>query len=202
MVILSLFDRTGIMVQPWADAGYECWAVDLQHEGDVVENGVRYIEADLRTWIPPYGVDYGMVFAFPPCTHLASSGARWFKQKGLPAFSDAILLVERAAVLCEAIGAPYMIENPVGMLSSYWREPDHSFHPFEYGGYLEHSGDLYKKRTNLWTGNGFKMPAPLDDVPLHGSKMAKVPEIKGRANIRSATPAGFAKAVFELNHDD
>ena len=78
----------------------------------------------------------------------------------------------------------YFIENPVGVLSTLWRKPDFSFHPFEYGGYLDpateyqhplfpHSIaplDAYKKLTCLWAGGGFTMPAlrPVEAVRSKG----------------------------------
>jgi hypothetical protein len=57
-----------------------------------------------------------------------------------------------------------MLENPVGVLSSYWRKPDHTFDPCDYGGYLNPAGDAYTKKTCLWTGGGFIMPGkkPVD----------------------------------------
>lgn len=201
-VVLSLCDRTATMVRPWADAGHECWVVDIQHEGDKVRDGVRYIGADIRSWLPPYGTDYAIVFAFPLCTHLAVSGARWFKGKGLGRFSEAIELVERCNAICEAVGAPYMIENPVSTLSSYWRAPDYTFDPCDYGGYLDPEGDHYTKRTCLWTGGGFRMPPPKRVYPHDGSKLHLLAPSPDRADIRSQTPAGFARAVFQANTGD
>jgi hypothetical protein len=104
--------------------------------------------------------------------------------------------------MCEASGAPYMIENPVGTLSTYWRDPDYSFDPNDYG-------DPYTKKTLLWTGNGFVMPpvvkpgdmfeAPTWVEPTEGSKMHKLPPSADRADLRSVTPQGFADAVFRAN---
>lgn len=93
-----------------------------------------------------------------------------------------------------------MIENPVGRLSTAWRKPDHTFNPCDFGGYLEPAGDAYTKRTCLWTGGGFVMPEPRPVAPTAGSMMhtryAPGPE---RANLRAATPMGFARAVFLAN---
>ncbi len=54
-VIISLCDRTGNMVRPWADAGWECWCVDVQHSirRPVVKDSIRYQWGDVRTWCPP-----------------------------------------------------------------------------------------------------------------------------------------------------
>lgn len=152
-IVLSLFDRTGNMVRPWAEAGCECWCVDIQHKGIHQEGNIRFIGADLRLWEVPDDVEPRMVFAFPPCTDLAVSGARWWKDKGLRSLAEGIGLVAKAHELATESGAPWMIENPVGALSTHWRKPDAQFDPCEFAGYLDDpEQDAYTKRTCLWTG--------------------------------------------------
>jgi hypothetical protein len=187
VIVLSLCDRTGIMVEPWAEAGYECVTVDLQTSGD-----------DVRHYLPPR-TEYAAVFAFPPCTDLAVSGARWFRGKGLLGLAQALEVVDACRRICEWSGAPWMLENPVSTLSTYWREPDQIFDPYEYGGYLNPPGDAYTKKTCLWTGGGFVMPSKKPVAPLLGSIMHKLPPSTDRGDLRSVTPAGFARAVFEAN---
>lgn len=197
-IALSLCDYTGNILKPWADAGYRCIAVDIKHSGVNIRDGIEYVEADVREYLPPLG-NYAICFAFPPCTHLASSGARWFKQKGLKALKEAIELVEAVRRIAEWAEAPYCIENPVGTLSTYWRKPDFKFNPCDYGGYLDPPVDAYTKATCLWTGNGFVMPEPKPIEPIEGSKMHLLPPSKDRADLRSVTPMGFSRAVFEAN---
>lgn len=198
-LVLSICDKTGVMVQPWLEAGYRCMIVDIQHpKGETVEGRLTKVGADITTWLPPL-TEYAATFAFPPCTHLANSGARWFKDKGLPALIEGLQLVEAARRICEWTRAPWLLENPNGTLSTYWRKPDHSFDPHEYGGYLPGGGDAYTKHTNLWVGGGFVMPDKRPVEPTEGSKMHFVPPSAERANIRSATPEGFARAVFAAN---
>jgi len=191
-IILSLCDRTGIMVRPWADAGFECWCVDLQHDGDEVRDGIRFLRADVLRFLPPK--DTAFVCAMPPCTHLAVSGARWFKEKGLAALREAVEVVERCAAICEWSESPWLLENPIGVLSTHWRKPDYIFQPW-------HFGDLESKATCLWTGGGFVMPefecvTKPDDVRESVWRCPPGPE---RSNIRSETFPGFARAVFEAN---
>lgn len=199
-VVISLCDRTGKMVEPWAEAGYECWCYDIQHGPGMRQDGlIRWIGCDLRydVSIP---AEVAIAFAFPPCTDLASSGARWWKGKGLRALSKAIELVARCADLCDSTGAPWMLENPIGALSTHWRKPDAMFDPCDYAGYLENpSEDAYTKKTCLWVGNGFITPAPKRVFPALGSKMHLIPPSADRANLRAVTPAGFARAVFIAN---
>jgi len=193
-IMLSLFDHSGVMAEPWAEAGYECYCVDIQNDNSTANVGLGRIHkvcADIEHWIPPQG-DIRFVAAFPPCTDLAVSGARWFQLKGLRALSKAIALFARSQEIVEAIGAPYLIENPVSTISTYWRKPDYTFDPCDYG-------DPYTKKTCLWTGNGFVMPPKTPVEPVEGSKMHLLPPSPERANLRSVTPQGFARAVFNAN---
>lgn len=199
-MMLSLCDRTGTMARPWADAGVLCYCVDIQHEpGETRDGNIVWVGADLTTWLPPRE-PIVFVAGFPPCTHLAVSGARWFRDKGLGALAEGLGLVAKAAEVGEWSGAPWFVENPISTISTYWRKPDHLFDPFEYGGYQGGDGDGYTKRTCLWTGGGFVMPEKrpvqlaMDHDRIH--KAAPSPE---RGDLRSQTPAGFARAVFEAN---
>ena len=200
--VLSLCDRTGNMVQPWLDAGYEAITVDLQ-DSPTSNKARRHIVADVVAWrYPASATKPACVFGFPPCTHLAVSGARWFKDKGLGALIGALQIVNSVREICETSGAPYMIENPVGTLSTYWRDADHTFDPCDYG-------DPYTKKTCLWTGGGFVMPPVVKPgdmfnpatwvEPTLGSMMHKMPPSADRGDTRSVTPMGFARAVFAAN---
>jgi hypothetical protein len=80
--------------------------------------------------------------------------------------------------------------------------PNYRFHPWQYAGWLEEperSAEAYTKETCLWTGNGFVMPDRRPVDPIMGSKMHLLPPSEDRANLRSATPMGFALAVFAAN---
>lgn len=197
--VISLFDYSANMVVPWAKVGFLCYCVDLQHPaGKNVDGNIVRVGADVREWLPPFS-EVKMLFAFPPCTHVAVSGARWFQDKGLGALIETLELFEAAVRLAEWTGAPYMIENPVSTVSTYWRKPDYTFNPCDYGAYRVPAGDAYTKKTCLWTGNGFIMPEAKEVKPVEGSRMHRLPPSKDRANLRSATPTGFAQAVFEAN---
>jgi len=200
MWYIGTFEKSGIMARPWVEAGYHALCVDLTCEPGE-RDGVIYERANMLDWVPPrHVVEEGVAFfaSFPPCDHLAVSGARWFKGKGLGALALSVQLFERAAFWAEWFGAPYLIENPVSTISSYWRKPDHTFHPWQYCGLCP--DDAYTKKTCLWTGGEFVMPPPThpDDV-VPDDRIHKAPPSPDRADIRSATPLGFARAVFEVN---
>lgn len=193
--VLSLCDLTGEMVKPWAEAGYKCTCIDLQHSirRPRVEGNITYLWGNVRSLSPALVGHPRVVFAFPPCTDLAVSGARDFSRKGLRAIIDALELVEACHQIAQWAEALWMLENPVGRLSSAWRKPDYLFDPCDYG-------DPYTKKTCLWTGGGFVMPPKQRVEPVLGSMMHKLPPSAERANLRSATPPGFARAVFLANH--
>lgn len=205
--VVSLFDKTGVMVKPWLDAGYEAFIVDIQHppayadKGITTENKLHKVYYDLSMpWLPPVEKDsIKFTAAFPPCFHLAVSGAKWFKGKGLRALGGSINMFATAAEFCEWAGAPYMIENPVSTISTYWRKPDYNFHPWYFTGY--NPEDNYTKKTCLWTGNGFRMPDKFiaENAEDPDDRIHKCPPGDKRSDIRSKTPEGFAKAVYETN---
>ena len=206
-IVISLFDVSGVMVKPWLESGYECWIVDTQHppsyetDGITTEGKLNKVHADLtRPWLPPMDRDrIAFVSAFPPCDHLAVSGARWFKGKGLRRLSESVAMFATAAEFCEWSKAPYFIENPVSNISSHWRKPDYKFHPHEYTGYCDK--DNYTKNTCLWTGGGFVMPK-IHKNDLLGDpddRIHKCPPGPDRHNFRSATPEGFSQAVYIEN---
>jgi len=198
---VSLFDFTGNMLRPWRDAGYECHLYDIQHpEGVTERDGFICHGVDLS--VCPEVIACDFLSCFPPCTHVAVSGSRWMRGKGLRALQESIAFFATAAEYADRCGAPYLIENPMSTISTYWREPDYKFHPCHYSGYVD-GGDNYTKETWLWTGNGFVMPpkrmsGDLFDMP-DTTYIHHQPPGEERANIRGATPMGFAVAVFEAN---
>jgi len=78
-----LFDHTTNMVAPWADAGFPSYCIDIQRpSGKRRDGNIIRVGADVREWLPPFAA-VAAVFAFPPCTDVAVSGARWFQDKGI-----------------------------------------------------------------------------------------------------------------------
>ncbi len=218
MRIVSLFDYTGLMTMPWTFAGHWTCLVDWRHE----EGDPHPLAMEVRGWdlrdeevegkIAELRPD--VVFSFPDCTHLAVSGVRHWRDKE----RQDLYFQARAVDLCrlaERVGSrlniPWFVENPTGALQGYWRRPDFIFHPYEYGGYLrgmeEHPfwpkyiapSDAYPKATGLWFGNGFVPPEkrPVEPEPGYSRQMQLLGGKRFKTKvIRSATPRGFAYAVF------
>jgi len=228
---IFLFDYTGIMAKPWADAGYLCYCFDGQHEpgvnqvGNIIKVGMWFSKKEcdneyfknIDDILKITGENVSFVFGFPECTDLAVSGAAHFakKRKGNARFQEeAMQMVYMVSDLAKMIGCPWALENPISVISTKWRKPCYKFHPYEYGGYLPEddvhpiypgyikSRDAYPKKTCIWSGNGFVMPEknPVEVLPGYSDQHKKLggKSLKTK-NIRSATPRGFAKAVFEYN---
>lgn len=203
--VISRCDRTGNMVKPWADAGYECFCFDIEHSIRVPrrDGNIHFLWGDARTVRRPTDKRIAAFFAFPPCTHVSGSGARDFRLKGGQMLRDALEIFEACRQAAEWSGAPYCLENPVGVLSSipHIGRPDHYFDPLQYTAFER--GDHYTKKTCLWTGNGFVMPPEAKDPSLAGVKpddrIHKASPGEDRGDIRSVTPMGFARAVFNAN---
>lgn len=190
---ISMCDKTGNMLKPWARHGYHCICVDTQHSirHNTVKDNIHYVWGDCRSWVPPY--QPFILFAFPPCTHLASSGARDFKKKGWQMLRDGMDLFMACKFAAEWANCPYMIENPVGRISGLHHKYTYSFDPCDYG-------DPYTKKTCLWVGGGFVMPKKNPVPATLGSIMHTMSFSKDRTDKRNTTPMGFARAVFEANH--
>lgn len=202
-IAVFLCDKSGRAAEPWAAAGIECFCVDVQHSirKDRREGLINFVWGDARSWTPPAGRMIIFVAAFPPCTHVAVSGSRDFQTKRGGMLRDALETFEACRQAAAWSGAPYMIENPVGVLSSisHIGKPDHYFHPSDFTAF--EMNDNYTKKTCLWVGNGFVMPAPdrIDGLPPPDDRIHKATPGAGRADVRSETPRGFARAVFEAN---
>lgn len=228
-VAIFLYDLTGLMAQPWLDAGYECWLFDGQHQDGITRQGNLFkvgmwfhhdqVEKHAEDIARMVGGKAEFVFSFPECTDLTNAGSKHWAKKRMenPNFLDeAVALAKLApavgkACRCDCWGA----ENPVGKLSTLWRKPDFWFDPCDYGQYLPEDDlhplypdvypprDAYNKKTGIWAGPGFKRP-PVDRLePLHKDNpgWAKCGGKPTRTkNIRSATPRGWVIAAFLANH--
>lgn len=212
-IVVFLCDRTGNAAKPWAEAGYECYCVDLQHSmrKPLTKGNIHFVYGDVRSWVPPDRSKIVFLGAFPPCTHVTGSGSTDWQVKGNFALIDTLELWTACYRAGCFSGAPFFIENPVGLLSHYMRKPDHIFHPSDYAGYLpkaQRETETYMKKTCLWVGNGFVMPpkrsiAPVESMfPLKKKKstiLSMSPSVD-RADKRAETPVGFSIATFEYNH--
>jgi len=119
--------------------GFEAYSCDLQPaSGGKPE---WHIQGDVNQIL---GQHWDLVIAHPPCTHLSSSGARWFEEKRADGRQQAAI---DFFMLFTKISAKHTaIENPIGIMSSEYRKPDQIIHPWQFG-------EEFSKATCLWLKN-------------------------------------------------
>ena len=130
---------------------------------------------------------WDMILAFPPCTHLAVSGARYFEQKRKDGRQQAAIdfFMRFANADCPKIAT----ENPVGIMSSVWRKPDQIIQPWQFG-----HGET--KKTCLWL-KGIPLLVPTNIVDGREQRIWKMPPSEDRAKNRAKTFPGIARAMAE-----
>lgn len=128
-----------------------------------------------------------MVIAFPPCTDLAVSGARYFEEKRKDGRQQRSIefFMRFANCKCEKVA----IENPIGIMSTVWRKPDQIIQPWQFG-----HGET--KATCLWL-KGLPTLHPTEIVDGRQQRVWRMPPSKDRAKLRSKTYPGIAKAMAE-----
>ena len=135
------------------------------------------------------------IIAFPPCTHLAVSGARWFAEKRADGRQQAAV-----AFFMQFVAAPcprVAIENPVGIMSSLYRRPDQVIQPYMFG-------HTETKATCLWLRGLPRLRPALNlrwetmQLPENERmRMHYLPPTPDRAALRSKTFAGIARAMAD-----
>jgi site-specific DNA-cytosine methylase len=136
MKILVACEESQAVCKAFREKGHEAYSCDiLPCSGGHPE---WHIQGDV---LPLLEQDWDMMIAFPPCTHLAVSGAAWFEQKRKDGRQQEGIdfFMKFANAKCEKI----VIENPVGIMSSVWRKPDCIIQPYEFG-------EPFSKKTCLW----------------------------------------------------
>ncbi len=180
MRILVACEFSGIVRDAFRARGHEAWSCDLlPTEG----NPDWHILGDAvhTAWLSPWD----MMVAHPPCTHLAVSGARWFKDK-LAEQEEALQFVRD---LLEAPIPRIALENPVSIISSRIRKPDQTFQPWQFG-----HGEV--KATCLWL-KGLPRLVPTDIVDGRTARVHYASPGPDRWKERSRTLPGVAAAMAE-----
>jgi hypothetical protein len=130
---------------------------------------------------------WDMMIAFPPCTDVCVSGARWFKEKRADGRQQRAIQFVR-----DLMNAPIdkiAIENPIGVLSSEIRKPDQIIQPWQFG-----HGET--KATCLWL-KGLPKLKPTNIVEGREARVHRMPPGPDRWKLRSTTYLGIANAMAE-----
>jgi site-specific DNA-cytosine methylase len=179
MKIIIACEFSGIVREAFAKKGHNAWSCDLLPS----EIPGQHIQDDIMNVLRHLGEDWDMVIAHPPCTHLAVSGARWFKDKKKEQ-EEAIRFFKFFTYL----KTPRVcIENPISIMSTKYRKPDQIIQPWQFG-----HGET--KSTCLWL-KGLPKLEPTNIVEGREARIHKLPPSKDRWKERSRTYQGIADAM-------
>ena len=176
MRILVACEYSGTVRDAFAARGHDAWSCDLlptERPGNHYQGDVFDIIND----------SWDLMIAHPPCTHLAVSGARWFKDKQVEQV-EALDFVRR---LLDAPIPRIALENPVSIISSRIRKPDQIIQPWQFG-----HGET--KATCLWLKNLPKLTST-NIVDGREARIHKMPPGPDRWKERSRTFEGIAQAM-------
>ena len=190
MKILVACEESQAVTKEFRRLGHEAYSCDIEPcSGGHPE---WHLQQDV---LPLLKKEWDMIIAFPPCTHLAVSGAAWFEQKRKDGRQQqgVDFFVAFAEAPCEKIA----IENPIGIMSTVWRKPDQIIQPYQFG-------HKERKATCLWL-KGLPLLKPTNDVYEEMMMLPKnkrerlhyLPPSPERAKLRSKTFPGIAKAMAE-----
>jgi site-specific DNA-cytosine methylase len=190
MRVLIVCEFSGIVREAFRRRGHDAWSLDLLPAED--GSKFHYYNYDLSIGVKAddmlqwnlYG-RWDLMIAFPPCTHLAVSGARWFKNKHREQESAIKFVLMLAHANIERIA----IENPIGVLSTQWRKPDQIIQPWMFG-----HGET--KATCLWLKNLPKLE-PTSIVSGRKPRVHYESPSPDRWKNRSRTLQGIADAMAE-----
>lgn len=180
MKILIACEYSGIVREAFKKRGHFAVSCDLL-DTDIPGN---HMMGDILKLFD-YKFKWDIMIAHPPCTHLAVSGARYFKkkikdgrqQRGIDFFMKIINApIEKIAV-----------ENPICIMSTKYRKPDQIIQPWQFG-----HGET--KSTCLWL-KGLPKLKPTNIVSGREQRIHKMPPSKDRAKLRSKTYQGIANAM-------
>ncbi len=177
MRVLVACEFSGVVRRAFRVLGHNAWSCDLLPAED---GSPHHFRNDVRRVID---FDWDILIAHPPCTHLAVSGARWFKDKQQEQ-------VEALDFVRELLDAPIphiALENPISIISSHIRKPDQIIQPWMFG-----HGET--KATCLWLKNLPKL-VPTNIVDGREARVHKMPPGPDRWKERSRTFEGIAAAM-------
>ena len=180
MRILVACEFSGTVRRAFAALGHEAWSCDLLPSEDDSE---FHFQCDIRDVPMGYGDQWDLMVAHPPCTHLAVSGSRWFKDK-VKEQAEALNFVR---LLMDAPIPCIAIENPISIISSRIRKPDQIIQPWQFG-----HGET--KATCLWLKNLPKL-TPTNIVKGREARVHRMPPGPDRWKERSRTYQGISEAM-------
>lgn len=179
MKVLVACEYSGVVREAFKRRGHEALSCDLLPADDGSE---FHYQGDVRNLL---GFKWDLMIAHPPCTHLAVSGARWFKDKQ----QEQLEALDFVRLLLNADIPKIALENPVSIISSKIRKPDQIVQPWMFG-----HGET--KATCLWL-KGLPLLKPTNIVEGRIPRVHHLPPSPDRWKLRSTTYTGLAEAMAE-----
>lgn len=179
MRVLVACEFSGVVRDAFRARGHEAWSCDLLPSE--VDNRFHFQE-DVRQVIYR---GWDLMIAHPPCTHLAVSGARWFKDKRNEQMAALVFVND----LLNAPISMIALENPISIISSQIRKPDQIIQPWQFG-----HGET--KATCLWL-KGLPKLKPTSVVEGREARVHRMPPGPDRWKERSRTFQGIADAMAD-----
>lgn len=180
MRILVACEYSGVVRSAFREKGHDAWSCDLLPSED---SSPYHLQCDVLGVIKDGHWD--MMVCHPPCTHLAVSGARWFKDK----VEEQAQALDFVRALLAAPIERIALENPVSIISSKVRKPDQVIQPWMFG-----HGEV--KATCLWLKNLPKL-TPTDIVEGRTPRVHYMSPGPDRWKERSRTLKGIGAAMAE-----
>lgn len=177
MKVLVGCEYSGRVRQAFRNQGHDAWSCDLLPSED---ESPYHIQGDLTSLLND---GWDLAVFHPPCTHLAVSGSRWFKDK----VNEQAEALEFVRLLMAAPIPRIAIENPVSVISTRIRKPDQIVQPWMFG-----HGET--KTTCLWLKNLPKLE-PTNIVEGRSNRIHMMPGGKHQWKNRSRTYQGIADAM-------
>lgn len=179
MRVLVACEFSGIVRDAFRARGHSALSCDLlPSESDVI----HHYQGDVRDIIND---GWDLMIAHPPCTHLAVSGARWFKDKR----QEQAAALEFVRFLLNAPIPRIALENPVSVISTRIRKPEQIIQPWQFG-----HGET--KAICLWLKN---LPSlvPTNIVEGREARVHRMPPSPDRWKHRSRFYTGIAEAMAD-----
>ena len=182
MRVLVACEFSGIVREAFRKRGHDAWSCDLL-PSEIIGNHLR---VDVLSVLGGHGgKSWDMMIAFPPCTYLCGSGARWWKNKR----KEQLLAIQFFNRLASTFIPKVAIENPIGCMSRHYRKPDQIIHPWEFG-----CGE--EKKTCLWL-KGLPLLKPTNIVEGRKPRVHWEAPSPDRWKNRSRTYQGIADAMAD-----
>jgi hypothetical protein len=178
MKVLIGCEFSGIVRDAFISKGHDAWSCDLLD----TEKPGPHIKGDLLEIL---NQDWDLAIFHPPCTHLAVSGAAWFKFKE----KEQKEALEFVQTLMNCDISKIALENPISIISTRIRKPDQIIQPWMFG-----HGET--KATCLWL-KGLPKLIPTNIVEGREQRCHKMGPSPDRWKNRSRTFQGIAEAMAD-----